>query len=295
MRYPGHPDGGTRPKGWPADEITHRRYDPIEARAPTTETKEEKSVLHVGSQVHSRIINIDCGRPQHEIPADVAHAPVFALPSNSQASHRIIINDWDLAIRTGFQPSRLRHLPAVLNTTSDGAQRSGTSIPIFLPRGITPAQALEIATTIDPFDRALDLALTKRDRSNYWRVTHEPKVAKSGRRKVIRELTKLADKLRPLQVRLQNTPKPSAPARLLHIPLITFLVKKLNYPDTALPSDLTRGMKITGAIAKSNVLAARTTPASKKLHNLRTGLSRRNRDIIRTIANVSNKTLKDKC
>ena len=170
---------------------------------------------------------------------------MFALPTNSQVASRIIVNDWERALRTVFRPSRLRRLPAILNTTSDGAQRSGTTLPSVIPRGIPLTQALELARIIDALGRALDLALSNRDRSNYWRVTREPKVAESSRRKVIRALTQIADKLRPLQEQLQGVLDASAPARLLRVPLITFLVEKLNYPDTALPRGLTRGMKIT--------------------------------------------------
>ena len=72
--------------------------------------------------------------------------------------------------------------------------------------------------TFGPFDRDLDLALSNRDRWNYWRVTDEPKVTKSNRRTVMRELTHIADKLRRLQEQLQGVLDISAPARLLRIP-----------------------------------------------------------------------------
>ena len=128
----------------------------------------------------------------------------LALPTNSHASSRVILNDRDRTLRTGFRPSRLRHLPSILNTTADGAQRSGDSLPSFLPRGSTPSQALELARNIDPFGRALDIALSNRDRGNYWRVTHEPKVVKAGRRKVLRGLARLAAAPKPLQDRLKG-------------------------------------------------------------------------------------------
>ena len=165
---------------------------------------------------------------------------VSPQPADPQVSSRIIINDWERTLRAGFQPSRLRHHPAILNTTSAGGQRSGTSLPIFSPRGLAPAQALELARHIDPFGRPIDLTLSNSDRSNFRRVTHEPKTAKKGRHLVIRELVKLAETPKPLQTRLQGVLHKSAQANLLQIPLIAFLVEKLNYPDTSLPMDLTR-------------------------------------------------------
>ena len=62
------------------------------------------------------------------------------------------------------QPSRRRHLPAILATTDAGAQRSGATLPSFLPRGLTPVMALEVARNIDPFQRALDLASSPQDK-----------------------------------------------------------------------------------------------------------------------------------
>ena len=187
---------------------------------------------------------------------------VFTLPTQNFVSPQVIIDDWERKLNKGFRPSKSRHLSAILSTTSAGAQRSGNALPTFLPRGITPKQALNIAKLIDPFDRALELTLSNRVKDNFWRVSHEPKVAKSGRRNVIRELTKIATTLEPAQNKLRGVMEPQAPAHTLHIPLIAFLVQKFNYPDKSLPGDLARGMKITGTIAKSNALATRATPAA---------------------------------
>ena len=206
-----------RPIGRPGDNLTRELSEsPLQRRAPTKETKVNESTVPEGAQVSSRIINNDCGgTPQQQLISDVpttehttpsraAKRKLFTLHTNSPASPRIIINDWERSLRTGLQPSRIRHLPAIINTTEAGAQRSGTPLPSFLPRGKTPTQAPEIARTIDPFDRALDLALSNRDRRNYRRVTTAPNVTKSNRHKVVRALTHIADKLRPLQEQLQS-------------------------------------------------------------------------------------------
>ena len=56
---------------------------------------------------------------------------VSPQPADPQVSSRIIINDWERTLRAGFQPSRLRHLPAILNTTAAGGAKIG-KIPTHL-------------------------------------------------------------------------------------------------------------------------------------------------------------------
>ena len=141
--------------------------------------------------------------------------------------------------------------------------------PSFLPRGLKHGQALEVARNIDPFQRALDLASSPKDKRNFRRIADVPKVVKANRHRVIRELAALAAKLKPLQVKLQGKLNPLAPARIHHIPLITFLVRKLGYPDKTSPSDLTKGMKITGTIGPSHVLSHRKSPATKQCTSIR--------------------------
>ena len=56
-----------------------------------------------------------------------------------------------------------------------------------------------------------------------------------------------------------------SPTRELHLPLISFLVRGLNYADTALVTDLTRGMSITGEVPATNALRPRTrVPAATR-------------------------------
>ena len=88
---------------------------------------------------------------------------------------------------------------------------------------------------------------------------------------------------------------PKSPARLIRIPLIAFLVSKLNYIDKALHRDLAHGVEITGVIPKSNVLAPRPTAALKRFAPPRSGLMRRSRTIVKATANTSDPALKAKC
>ena len=144
-------------------------------------------------------------------------------------------------------------------------------------------KALEHARLVGPFDRAIELSLSARDRLNFRRITNEQKTVKTGRRRVIRELTRISAKLKPMQEKLFGVLDTASPARTLRIPLINFLVKKFNYPDTTLP------------VKKSNSLAARVAPAAENLKQLRFGLNKQNRNIVRSIRKSTNPTLKQKC
>ena len=200
---------------------------------------------------------------------------VYTTQTSEPSSSRIVISDWEQGLSDGFQPSRQRRLPAILATTAAGAQRSGATLPSFLPRGLTPCMALEVARNIGPFQRALDLASSPQDKCNFRRIDEPPKVVQTNRHRAIRGLTSLAVKSKPLQAKLQGKLNPLAPARCLHIPLIAFLVSKLGYPDKKLPSDLTKGVEIAGDIAPSRVLAPLITPETRKFPSIRNGLRTR--------------------
>ena len=107
--------------------------------------------------------------------------------------------------RQRFGANATHGLATVAPTTPPGHNKRirwraevGKAITSPLLRCATPSQALEIARSIDPFGRAIDRTLPNRDRANYRRVASELKVVKSNRRKVLRGLTQIADKQRPL-------------------------------------------------------------------------------------------------
>ena len=219
---------------------------------------------------------------------------VYTTQSHGPFSAHIVINDWERDLCNGSQPSRQRHLPAILATTAAGAQRSGATRPSFLPRGLTPGQALAVSRNIDPFRRALDLASSPKDKRNFQRIDDVPKVAKSNRHRVIRELAALEAKLKPLRAKLQGKLNPLAPARSLHIPIIKFLVRKPGYPDKTLASDLTMGVEITGTIEPSHALSPRKSPATKQFAPLRDGLRARNTRILRPLKGANGPLLRTK-
>ena len=151
-------------------------------------------------------------------------------------------------VRSEFEPSRERLLPAVLATTAAGAQRSGPALPSFLPLGISTERAIEIAQLIDPSHRTLELAFSLDNRRVIEKVASSPNDVEKNRRKVIRQLTLLAGTLQPAQQRLAATFPRKSQERKLHIPLIAFLANRLGYEDENLPIDLAKGVNITGEI-----------------------------------------------
>ena len=148
---------------------------------------------------------------RQDVPDTVSKMKVSALPTNSQASSRVIINDWGRTLPTSTRQSRSRRLPAVLETSGAGAHRSGIALPSFLPRGIPPTQSREIACAIDPFGHALNLKLAALGWRNYRRVADQPEITKSNRRKVIRDPAQIADSPRPLKNELKKASRPLCP------------------------------------------------------------------------------------
>ena len=206
----------------------------------------------------------------------------------------VVISEWEESRRSELQPSRNRLLPAVLATTEAGAQRPGTALPSFLPRGLPANQALRVARAVGPFQRTMEIAFSGVKRTTLQKVASDPVEVKSSRRMVIRHLSRLSLSLQPAQQRLAAPLPAKSPARKLHIPLIAFLVKKLGYEDTALPTDLVNGMNITGEIPASLVLAKRITPAQRRIATLRNWMKTRNMGILTIVSKTKDPILKAK-
>ena len=112
--------------------------------------------------------------------------------------------------------------------------------------GLSADQALDIAQTIVPFQRTIDLSFSKENRSNLGTIARPPKVVKTSKRNVIRELTKLAFRIRQGHQRPAETMGEKPPTKHLGEPLIARLAKKLSYGGRPIPRDLAKGANITG-------------------------------------------------
>ena len=221
-------------------------------------------------------------------------AKVITIQSIETISSEIVINEWEQSLCNNFQPSRLRHLPSIIATTAAGVQRSGAATPGFLPRGLTPSTALEIARPIDPYNRLLKNHFAPTARGSSRMLPTKPKLVKTTRRRAIRLLTHLAHRLQPNQRRLDGVLDKKSPARRLNIPLIAFLVAKLGYTDTTLPTDLTKGVKIDGEIPASDGIPSRVTSALRNLNPLNEGVYAGNKAIVRSITKTANTTTCEK-
>ena len=133
-----------------------------------------------------------------------------------------IIEEWEQELRSNFQPSRRRPLYGILASTASGAQRAGSALPRFLPRGLSAEQALDVALLIGPFQRTLELAFSVENRIAIHKGASSPKDVKASRHKVIRHLTALAHAPQPARQRLAATLPTKSPARNLHIPSVAF-------------------------------------------------------------------------
>ena len=127
--------------------------------------------------------------------------PCAGLPSAEDA-----IRGWGEQIRLGFKRSRNRLLQSVLAATAATSQRSGTALPGFIPRGVSPQAALQIATRIDASDRVLNTAVTLRSRDMIRRTIRNKCTVKTQRRTVIRQLKRVRLTLQPLRERLLESP-----------------------------------------------------------------------------------------
>ena len=167
-----------------------------------------------------------------------------------------------------IEPSRKRHRSAILASTAAMAQRSGSALPVVLPRGVSSRAALALALRMSPFGQAFKLDFPT-DTHRRVRFTNElPKLTKCLRRQVILRLRKLSNLMCPARLRLTRLlQSKKAPARTLNKPLIMLLVDKLDFPDKQLPRDLAYGMRIVGGKWKrpipSLLRRSRPRPTSK--------------------------------
>ena len=148
---------------------------------------------------------------------------------------------------------------------------------------------------MSPFDKALGLAFTPDTHRRVKFTNEHTKLAKCLRRRAILQLRTLSEQLAPARQGLARKLSPTAPARELNLPLITVLVRELNYPDKRLPRDLVQGMSIVGNMEPTNSLATRTISASTNLTQLKQNLSANNKVILDHLAQARNAKLTEKC
>ena len=217
------------------------------------------------------------------------------LPAQNAITADEAIRDWEEQIRIGPQPSRNRLIQSALAATAATSQKSGTALTGFTPRGLSPEVALQLASRIGPFGRALNTAVPIRSRETIRRPIINTCTVKTQRRRTIRHLKRVSLTLQPPRERLAAILPVRTPARKINIPLVMFLVRRLNYPDTRLPSDLVKGMEIPVNIQPSKSLTKREMIPSSNISRLKTNLVARNENIFRHLQRSNNPTLQTKC
>ena len=205
------------------------------------------------------------------------------------------IRNWEEQLRSGFQPSRNRLIESALAATAATAQRSGTSLPGFIPRGVSPQVALQIASRIDPFDRVLNAVADSRSRETIRRAIINTCTVKTQRHRMIRHLQRVSLALEPSRESLAASLPVNTQARKINIPLVMFLARHLDYPDKKLPYDLIKGMGISGNIQLSESLTKHRMLPTSNMKRLKTNLVARNRNIFRHLQSSTDATLQNKC
>ena len=195
-------------------------------------------------------------------------------------------------ILRGFQPSTNRQIQAVLAATASTSQRTGSALRGFIPRGVSPQAALQIASRIGPFDRVMYTAATLRSRETIRRTTSNTYTVKTQRRRITRRLKRVSLTLITLRGRLAAILPVRTPARTINIPLVMFLAQHLDYPEKKLPRDMIKGLEISRNILPPKALTKREMLPTI---NMKTNLVARNRNIFRHSQRANNPTLQAKC
>ena len=144
-------------------------------------------------------------------------------------------------------PPRGRDLPAVLYMAASGTHPSGGALPSLLPSPIlTMEDHANFATILNPIKDLMGASIPK----SSWEVGKElcatPKTAIGGRLGALKFLSDMSQELQE-QNRMWVARLPEgSPSTGVNFALIQFLRRHLDYPDKALPADLTRGMPIVG-------------------------------------------------
>ena len=106
---------------------------------------------------------------------------------------------------------------------------------------------------------------------------------------------KLADYLRPLQARWRDHLPGKSPARGVDFPLISALTSKFGYEDTEFIRDLSMGMPIAGPIPPTPGLTARKRDEQMSYQEWKTGIPKRNVEVIDRISKSRGTELAGAC
>ena len=164
--------------------------------------------------------------------------------------------EWERCLRGEYVPSRKRYKPSALDSDAAMVRRKGDSSPRFIPEGRSQEEAIRLSLEINHFEKLLASALSPAEQACVKYNGLNSNHPKRRRRRVIKHLDKLIERLQPLQRKLAGEPPASEPARKRNIPLICAITTQPNYTDKALTSDLGHGMPIVGGIPRTNALHA---------------------------------------
>ena len=115
--------------------------------------------------------------------------------------------------RNEYAHSRKRYKPSVADSAAAMVQRKGDSFPCFIPEKSSRGEPLRLALEINSYENLLACALSPAEQAIVKYNCLNSNRAKRHRRRVIRNLGKFSERLRPLQRRLSTKLPASSPAR----------------------------------------------------------------------------------
>ena len=158
-----------------------------------------------------------------------------------------------------FTPSRKRDPLSNAFMGAAGKQPAGLALPSLIRGTLSSvSEHVRAASEVFPVAELLGAALSKPQRVVASRCVFHSEWLVQSRRRALAKFRAWALHFEGQRPEWCELVPEGSPTRELHLPLISFLARGLNYSDVTLVKDLTKGMDITGEIPATQVLRPRT-------------------------------------
>ena len=191
-----------------------------------------------------------------------------------------------------FVPSKGRNLDSLLFMAATGVQPKGEALPSLLPsRILTKADHVGFACRLNPARRLLRQAIPTFAWNATARAVANPSSVLAQWEEALGALREWDVRCRPLTDRWRARLPPGHPSAHMHLALIQFFCKQLEYPDVSLADDLARGMPLVGSTPAVGVFQERQRPAATTVDAWRGGLADRNAAMVQRVVRSSDTEL----
>ena len=189
------------------------------------------------------------------------HAPAPIRRTRDTPRHRA--GDDEEPEQAPSGPPRLIHdhtQTLAWERAATGDQAKGSCLPSLVDPYAPYEEHVKAALTTN----VMDIAFSQYEKQEYtdtMRATMSRDIV-DMREAAMKKVLFIASKLEASREQLDEKLPAQHPAKGIHIPLLMHLARKYDYPDRKVVTDILSGMRITGDIADSNVLTAKSTVAS---------------------------------